>query len=160
MRDDTRQAELAAVFSWYGPHQGWLRGEPAGRRADLRGADLTRADLRGADLRGAVLTGAVLPPGVPVVPDLDRAILAEIEAGGTLQMGDWHTCETAHCRAGWAITLAGAAGADLEAQVGPAAAGALIYAASRPNQPVPNFYASNDEAMADLIACAGQAVPE
>ena len=27
---------------------------------------------------------------------------------------------------------------------------ALIYAASRPDQKVPNFYASNDEALADL----------
>jgi hypothetical protein len=51
-------------------HAKWLRGEPDGKRADLRsadlrsaylsGADLTGADLRSADLRGAELTGANL----------------------------------------------------------------------------------------------------
>ena len=38
-------------YPWYAPHQAWLAGDPAGRRAALRGADLTRADLRGAVLR-------------------------------------------------------------------------------------------------------------
>lgn len=39
---------------------------------------------------------------------------------------------------------------------GPAAAGALIYAASRPGERIPNFYASNEEAMADIRECAAR----
>lgn len=59
----------------------------------------------------------------------------------------------------WGIVpaLAGAAGAALEFGVGSAAAGALIYAASRPGKPIPNFYASNEEALADMKAAAAEA---
>jgi len=123
--------------------------------ADLSGADLSGADLRGADLRGAVLRDAVLPPA-PVVPNIDAAILGEIEAGAGLEMDNWHTCETTHCIAGWAIVLAGKEGRDLEAAVGPAAAGALIYAASNPAAPIPDFYATNEKALADLRKRAGK----
>ena len=128
-------------------------------RADLTGADLTGADLTGAVLTGAVLTGADLTgavlTGVPVVPNLHQSILAAIEHGGKLDMSTWHTCETTHCRAGWAVTLAGGAGKALEGKIGPAAAGALITLASCPwMKRVPNFYASNEAAMADIKACA------
>ena len=131
-----------------------LRG--AGLRgAGLTGADLTGADLRSADLTGADLTGADLRGAeIPIIPNIDSAVLAAIEAGGTLRMDTWHTCNTTHCRAGWAIVLAGDAGAKLETNIGSAAAGALIYAVSRPNKPVPDFYASNKDAMADIRASA------
>ena len=133
--------------------------------AVLTGAVLTGADLRGADLTGAVLTGAVLTgadltgadlTGVPVIPNIDLTILAAIENGGRLRMANWHTCETTHCRAGWAIHLAGEAGLKLEKKHGSAGAGALIYAASRPGKPIPNFYASDAVAMADIRACAAE----
>lgn len=139
------------------------------READLRGADLDKADLcgavlrgaalcdtdlRGADLYGADLSGAdlsraVLGP-VPVVPAIDARILAAIEAGGGLETSAWHTCDTTHCRAGWAIRLAGPAGEALEETLGAAVAGTLIYAASRPGMPIPDFYAGNADALADL----------
>ncbi|CAB4218921.1 Pentapeptide repeat, partial [uncultured Caudovirales phage] len=115
--------------------------------ADLRGAVLSEANLSGADLSGAL-------KGVPVVPHIDAAILRAIGDGGHLDMGDWHKCETTHCRAGWAITLAGEGGAALEFAMGPAAAGSLIYAASRPGQKIPNFYASTDAALEDIKAGA------
>ncbi len=70
-------------------------------------------------------------------------------------MKSWHTCATTHCRAGWAITIAGEEGRFLESTYGPSAAGALIYAASRPNMPVPDFHCSDEEAMEDLRKCAG-----
>jgi len=128
------------------------------RGAVLRGADLSGADLSGADLSGADLRGAVLPP-VPVVPDIDKQILAAVTANPELfDMGSWHgeaSCGTAHCRAGWAITLAGEAGKKLEQEVGSACAGSLIYAASRPDKPIPNFYDTTENALADLKACAG-----
>ena len=129
--------------------------------ADLSGADLRRANLSGADLSGADLSGANLSgadlDAIPIVPSIDAAILAAIEAGGALEMGQWHTCQTTHCRAGWAITLAGEDGAKLEASIGSAAAGSLIYAASRPGKRVPDFYASNDDAMDDIRASAALA---
>jgi hypothetical protein len=160
-------------------HEDWLADKPGGARADLTGAylrgakltdanltdanlvyaylrvanltgaNLTDADLRGADLTGANLTGAKLT-GVPVIARIDVAILAAIEAGGALEMKDWHTCATTHCRAGWAITLAGEAAQALEDKFGPGVAGSLIYAASSPGELVPDFYASNDKAMADI----------
>jgi hypothetical protein len=66
-------------------------------------------------------------------------------------MGSWHgDCGTTHCRAGWAIHLAGDAGYALEKQMGAPAAGALIYHASAGY--VPDFYATNDDALADMRA--------
>lgn len=124
------------------------------RGAVLRDANLTDADLRGADLRGA----EGLPP-VPTVAHIDAAILAAVEgdaARGELDMDNWHSCETTHCRAGWAIVLAGEAGQALEDRVGPESAGVLIYAASRPGVPVPNFFASTANALADLRECAAR----
>ena len=112
--------------------------------AVLSGADLRDADLRDADLRRA-----------PIIPNIDAAILAAIEAGGTLNMSEWHTCETTHCRAGWAITLAGPEGKALEDLFGSATAGALIYLASTERKIVPDFYATNEAAMADIRKCAG-----
>jgi hypothetical protein len=127
-----------------------LRGATL-RDADLRDATLRRANLRGADLSGAYLSDA----DVPAIEMIDSKILEAIgENPSNIPMGSWHTCETAHCRSGWAITLAGQKGKDLEKKIGPSAAGALIYAASRPGKPVPNFYASTEEAFADIKKCA------
>jgi len=122
--------------------------------ADLTGADLTRADLTGADLTGAVLTDADLTDAgkIPAIENLDAKIIECIDNGGGLEMLRWHTCATTHCRAGWAITLAGKAGEKLEDRFGSAAAGALIYHKSTGR--VPDFYASNEEAMADMRECA------
>jgi hypothetical protein len=145
--------------------------------ADLQGADLHGADLHGAYLAGAKGLPLTIPatdppepyvrkpgperlaeraakyraahPEVPVVPNLDQRILAAItREGGHLEMSAWHTCETTHCRAGWAIHLAGAAGRELEARVGSERAGAMIYKASTGR--VPYFFASNALALADI----------
>jgi len=148
---DLRDADLRGAV---------LRGADLGG-ADLRGADLGGADLRGAVLRGADLRGADLRDAVLrgteyyKVPQLHTKILAAIEAGGHLEMGSWHTCETTHCRAGWAINLAGNVGRYMESQYGPALAGALITMASCPwLEKVPDFYANNADALADIKACA------
>jgi uncharacterized protein YjbI with pentapeptide repeats len=120
------------------------------RDADLRGADLCGADLRGADLRGANL------PYIPPIENLDGKILEKINAGGGLEMEIWHTCETTHCRAGWAITLS-PVGKTLEDIFDAAVAGALIYHASYPELPIPNFYCDNETALADIKARAALA---
>jgi DNA-binding transcriptional ArsR family regulator len=91
---------------------------------------------------------------VPVVEDLDRKVAEAVgEQGEALDMGRWH-CGTTHCRAGWAITLAGEAGAALEAKVGSEMAGRLIYEAST-GRMAPDFFASNSDALADIRRCAG-----
>lgn len=144
-------------------HRKWLERDRTGEgRADLSGAYLSDAYLRGANLSGAYLRGANLSDAdlgaadVIAIPSIDQRIAEAVSAPGcSLEMDDWHKCATTHCRAGWAVHLAGEAGYALERQIGPAAAGALIiYAASRPGKPIPNFYADNETAMADILACA------
>jgi hypothetical protein len=136
--------------------------------ADLSGAVLSGADLSGADLSDAVLSGADLSKileEVPLIPNIDAAILAAIEANkakGTngLDMGSWHGdeskanegewCQTTHCRAGYAICLAGKKGFELEEKFGPANAGMFLYMKSTPDEKIPNWSASNASAMADM----------
>ena len=98
-------------------------------------------------------------PTVPVVKDIDAKILAAVESGkGKLEMGSWHYCETTHCRAGWAITLAGEAGKTLEDDRGPFHAGVAIYLASTGR--APHFFdRSNERALADIRACAKGQTP-
>lgn len=91
---------------------------------------------------------------VPAVPGIDRAMLTEINNGGYLEMCRWHTAATTHSRAGWAIVLAGKDGEALEKRIGTAAAAALIYQVSRPGHMFPEFYSSNEVAMADIISWA------
>jgi uncharacterized protein YjbI with pentapeptide repeats len=97
------------------------------RGADLHGADLRDADLRGADLRGADLSDAV---GLAIATDaperlrvVAQAALAEPDA---LHMGRWHSCDTTHCVAGWAIAQAGEPGRLLEAAMGAEMAGLML----------------------------------
>ena len=88
--------------------------------------------------------------GVPFVEGLDAKMLASVDC---LDMSQWH-CNTTHCRAGWAITYAGEAGAELERQVGPWLAGALIYVRSTGRIELPDFFASDSDAKADIERCA------
>lgn len=104
---------------------------------------------------------------VPVVKDLDAKILAAVSVDpDALCMASWHDedvdvqqiadtkkvdpnwCMTTHCRAGHAINFAGIAGYELEAKLGPALAGGLIYKASAGY--IPNFYATTSEALQDI----------
>jgi uncharacterized protein YjbI with pentapeptide repeats len=135
--------------------------------ANLADANLADANLVGANLAGAYLADADLagdvdirPEEVPVIPQIDAAILAAIEAGGTLDMQSWHgkggVCGTTHCRAGWAVHLGGEKGKALESKVGSQMAGAMIYRASRPGKSPPWFFASDDEAIADIRQCAAE----
>jgi len=150
--------------------------------ANLRGADLRGApDLTGAYLASArnlppgvaaldppepyvrrpsataaerALRYRELHPEVPVVDQLDAKILERIAAVGALRMETWHTCETTHCRGGWAITIAGDAGRDLERKVGTPRAAQMIYLASTGSMPW--FYAPDDVALADIRRCVAE----
>ena len=143
--------------------------------ANLARANLTDAYLAGADLAGAKNVGETngsevkqsepadraerqrlraqryreQHPEVPVVEALDAKLLSILESGkGKLKMSTWHTCRTTHCRAGWAITLAGDAGKVLEEKYGPQRAGTLIYRASTGH--VPHFFATDERALEDI----------
>jgi len=88
---------------------------------------------------------------IPIVENLDQKML-EVTKAGNLSMSSWH-CGTTHCRAGWAVTFAGEAGAKLEAKLGSELAGRYIYEAST-GRIAPDFFASNADAIADIRRCA------
>lgn len=97
---------------------------------------------------------APLPP-VPVLAGVHQLVHAAVAPADALDMGDWHTCETTHCRAGWVVHLAGAAGRELEQRLGTPLAATLIYRASSP-LPVPlaRFYDDEGPARADIARLA------
>jgi len=72
-----------------------------------------------------------------------------------LNMGNWHTCETTHCRAGWVITLAGDAGRALEEFHNPELAAMLIYEASGYLINPARFYDGYDAALEDMRKLTG-----
>ena len=149
-------------------HALWLRTYGhEGRRADLSNADLEGADLRGADLRGASLSkadprrailsnadlrGADLrgATGIPVAADaparLRDVAMAALANPDALEMDHWHTCQTTHCIAGWAIHQAGEPGYILEELYGPAMAGRLLLG----HEAALHFHDSNRDARAWL----------
>lgn len=114
--------------------------------------DLDRGLDRAIDFGLATAVVRLLGDRLQPLLRLDRAVLSAVEAPGcSLYMGSYHHCETTHCRAGWAITLH-PLGRDLEAAFGPWLAGAVIYQVSTGR--VPNFFASDEAALADIRACA------
>jgi uncharacterized protein YjbI with pentapeptide repeats len=125
--------------------------------ANLSYADLSDANLSRADLSYANLSYANLSVIAPKITDIHKRLLEAVTAQGcTLDMSTWHQCETSHCRAGWVVTLAGEGGKILESVLGTGAAAALIYRASDPTMTtVPNWTASDEEAMADMKRLAG-----
>jgi hypothetical protein len=70
-------------------------------------------------------------------------------------MGDWHTCDTTHCRAGWAVFLAGEEGKKLEQQTSTLFAAMQIYKKSSEIRVYPpRFFEGNETALADMKRCA------
>jgi hypothetical protein len=62
------------------------------------------------------------------IPGLAKRVAETVLAApeSALNMKSWHTCETTHCLAGWAVHLTGPAGYALEMVVGPKLAGQLL----------------------------------
>ena len=121
------------------------------RAANLRGADLRGADLREADLREADLTDV---QGLVIAADSEqrlKEVASIILSGeGELLMSHWHSCETTHCLAGWAIHQAGEVGKILEANVGPHMAGMQLLGVEAAS----HFYDSTEDAMKWLESIA------
>jgi len=91
----------------------------------------------------------------PVIPNIHQAVLDAASGEGALNMADWHTCDTTHCRAGWVVFLAGEAGLDLEKRTSTLFAALMIYKASSPIKVSPTrFFESNAVAMKDMVRCA------
>jgi hypothetical protein len=90
-----------------------------------------------------------------VIENIDLKVYEAASKDGALNMSDVHTCNTTHCRAGWAVHLAGEAGYALEKFHGWDLAAQLIYRESgAPISPV-RFYDSNEDALADMKKRAG-----
>lgn len=96
-------------------------------------------------------------PPVPAVPDLDRKLYEVAGQPGALNMQNWHTCGTTHCRAGWIVTLAGEQGETLEDCFDTSLAAMMIYEKSTGEKLSPvKFFESNEAALADMKARAEQ----
>ena len=95
-------------------------------------------------------TATLGQPTIPVIADIHQKVFEAASQPGALNMNDWHTCGTTHCRAGWVVHLAGEAGYALERFHNTALAAQLIYRESgHPINPG-KFYVKNDEALADM----------
>jgi hypothetical protein len=91
----------------------------------------------------------------PVIENIHQKVYEAASAPKALDMTDWHTCDTTHCRAGWAVHLAGEAGAKLERQTSTLFAAMQIYKASSKIEVSPvRFYESNEVALEDMKTCA------
>ena len=74
-------------------------------------------------------------------------------------MSSWHTCDTTHCRAGWVVHLAGAAGYELERFHDTPLAAQLIYRESGFKINPVRFYDNNEDALADMKRLAEGGAP-
>ena len=93
----------------------------------------------------------------PVIPSIHAAVLVAASIPDALNMKNWHTCETTHCRAGWVVVLAGSAGKELEAKTSTLFAAMQIYKASSPIRVSPTrFFETNEKAMEDMKRCASE----
>ena len=114
--------------------------------ANLRGADLSESNLSLANLWGAIMREANLRDAIFAddVPSYDPTLLPKIKEivlanADSLEMEQWHTCDTTHCLAGWAIHLAGVK--SLEDKYPPHLLGARLLG----HQAAKHFYNTNQE---------------
>ena len=112
---------------------------------------LVETNLRRSVFINCDLMGAKFSFPIPVVPNLDRRIWDTISSGNGGLFGEmWHRFATTHCRGGWAITLAGNAGRQLEDLVGTSLAAYLIYRESRPGIAPPDFWVDDETLFSSL----------
>jgi hypothetical protein len=93
---------------------------------------------------------------VPVIENIHQKVYEAASQPKALDMSDWHTCETTHCRAGWVEVLAGEAGRELAKKTSTLFAAMQIYHKSSPDVKVSptRFFESNEKAMEDMKRCA------
>jgi hypothetical protein len=98
-----------------------------------------------------------VPPPVPKIENIHQRIFDAVSAPKALDMRDWHTCNTTHCRAGWVVHLAGEAGYALERFHNTALAAQLIYRASGYDINPGRFFDNNANALEDMRKLAESA---
>lgn len=126
-------------------------------------------DNRG--IRAARIQAARLGVPIPKIENIHQTVYdAVTKYPERFDMSNWHGvvdwtkgqsgynhCNTTHCRAGWVIALAGAAGRRLEHAVGAPEAAALIYKESDPSlKACPSFYVNNEQALRHMKLKAEQ----
>jgi hypothetical protein len=125
---------------------------------NFEGAYLKGAYLKGAYLKGAYFTGVDLKVAnleVPTIENIHTKIYEAAKEEGALNMEEFHSCGTTHCRAGWAVHLAGRKGYALEQLIGSASAAYLIYRASDPEAGYAlDFYCGEKKALEDMRVLA------
>ena len=92
----------------------------------------------------------------PIIQNIHQQVLAvATQKTDSLNMSEWHTCDTTHCRAGWVVFLAGEEGKKLEEKTSTLFTAMQIYKKSSPIRVSPTrFFETNDEALADMKRCA------
>jgi hypothetical protein len=93
---------------------------------------------------------------VPVIENIHQKVYEAVNRPNALDMTDWHTCDTTHCRAGWVVHLAGAPGYELEKKTTTLFAAMQIYHKSSPDIPVSpaRFFDGNEKALQNIKECA------
>ena len=97
-----------------------------------------------------------MPPTVPKIDNIHIKVFETVSQPNALDMGDWHTCNTTHCRAGWGVHLAGDAGYALERFHNTALAAQLIYRESGYQINPCRFYDGNEDALVDMKKLADE----
>ena len=89
---------------------------------------------------------------MPKIKNLHKELYKAVTQPNALDMGNWHTCDTTHCRAGWVVTLAGKKGEELEERFGTLLAAMKIYDASCPGFKINpcRFFDDNESALEDM----------
>lgn len=89
---------------------------------------------------------------MPVIPDLDvRIAKIVVDNPSSLDMGKWHTCQTTHCIAGWAIHLLGDPELEsLEFLCSPGLLAMALFDAA--GIWVPDFYTTDRRGLSELRA--------
>jgi len=93
---------------------------------------------------------------VPKIENIHQKIYKAASKPDALDMSDWHTCKTTHCRAGWVVHLSGQEGKELENKLGTPLAAAKIYNESSDIKIhwALQFFEDNDIALNDMKRCA------
>ena len=132
----------------------WLSSEQIGGLSSEQIGWLSRSQIGGLSREQKSAIEAF--KNVPILKNPYTSILAAIQRGGKIEMSTWHSCETTHCLGGWTVTLA-PGGIEFEKRLNNTAIAAEeILRASRPDAPLPYFYASNEAAMAFIEARAAE----
>lgn len=87
---------------------------------------------------------------VPVIENIHQRVYDAASQPVALNMDNWHTCDTTHCRAGWVTHLAGEPGKALEEATSPLFAAQQIYLASGYAISPVRFFDTNEAALADM----------